>query len=199
MTSGGNPNVYRALMSESDRARRTQILSDFLREHGSSFYDESVTQLAHALQTAALAEQSGAEDATVVSALLHDIGHLILGEHAGNPDSLNGDRAHEIVGARFLDPFFPSAVTDPIRYHVIAKRYLCTIDASYHNQLSEASRRSLVVQGGTLDPAELGALEGQTYLPAAVDIRRWDDLGKVLGQACPPLESYSSRITAAWK
>ena len=199
MTAGSHsPSLYRALVAEGDPERRTGILIDFLRDRGEASYDEAVTQLAHALQTAALAERAGAQDAAVVGALLHDIGHLVLGEYEGEQGSAREDRAHEVVGARFLEAFFPAAVTDPIRYHVIAKRYLCTVDAQYHDGLSRASKRSLIVQGGPLSTPELEALEQQAYLPAAVEIRRWDDLGKDPDQTCPPLESYASRITAAW-
>jgi len=46
------------------------------RRHGHEQYDgEPVTQLEHALQTAHLAEASGADDALVTACLLHDLGH----------------------------------------------------------------------------------------------------------------------------
>jgi len=42
-----------------------------------------MTQFAHALQAAELAEQTGADEATIIAALLHDVGHMVLSK----PDS----------------------------------------------------------------------------------------------------------------
>ena len=41
------------------------------------------------------------------------------------------DLKHEIVGANWLQQFPPKPVTEPIRLHVPAKRYLCAIDTQY--------------------------------------------------------------------
>ena len=53
---------------------------------------ERVSQLAHALQCAHLAEQAGASSSLIVACLLHDIGHLVDGGDAGvglNPTFLS--------------------------------------------------------------------------------------------------------------
>ena len=61
-------------------------------ERGGSNYDEAVTQTVHALQSADLAAAADAPGALVAAALLHDIGHLLLGEWEARPDFLDGDR-----------------------------------------------------------------------------------------------------------
>lgn len=43
---------------------------------------------------------------------------------------------------------FGGAALEPIRLHVDAKRYLCGVDADYHDTLTAASRASLALQGG---------------------------------------------------
>ena len=91
---------------------------------GQSSYDESVTQLEHALQTAHLARQAKDTDAAVVAALFHDIGHLLLDEQTGDPDFLAKDLQHEVVAAEWMSKRFPDDVSRPIREHVNAKRYL---------------------------------------------------------------------------
>src|SRR5262245_49507602 len=45
-----------------------------------SYYGEPLTIAAHSLQSARLAEESGADDRIVVAALLHDVGHLLHGK-----------------------------------------------------------------------------------------------------------------------
>ena len=85
---------------------------------------EPVTQLQHALQSAQLAEQSGADAALIVAALLHDLGHMVNDQ--GETPTLRGiDDRHEYVALPFLRALFDDAVLQPIRLHVDAKRYLC--------------------------------------------------------------------------
>ncbi len=90
---------------------------------------EPVTQLQHALQSAQLAEQSGADAALVVAALLHDLGHMVNDQ--GETPTLRGiDDRHEYVALPFLRGLFDDAVLQPIRLHVDAKRYLCARKAT---------------------------------------------------------------------
>jgi len=148
---------------------------------GSSQYDPAVTQEEHALQTATLAERAGASDEMVVAAFLHDVGHLILDEHAGNDDFLSKDESHESHGAQYLSSAFPKSVTEPIRMHVPAKRYLCATDKEYWNGLSDASKRSLDVQGGPFSESEAEAFISQPFAKEAVQLRLWDDMAKTAG------------------
>ena len=68
-------------MQTASRQARVDLLFDYLKSHGQSSYDPSVSQLEHALQTAHLAQQESQLPHLVVASLLHDIGHLMLDEH----------------------------------------------------------------------------------------------------------------------
>src|SRR5690349_10232845 len=121
-------------------------------------YDEEVSQLDHALQTAALAAAEGATDELVAASLLHDVGHLLELRDGGAGDgAVDVDLGHEGRGARWLAPVFPPAVTGPIALHVAAKRYRCAVDPSYHDGLSAGSTASLVRQGGPMSADEVAA------------------------------------------
>jgi gamma-butyrobetaine dioxygenase len=124
----------------------------------------------HMLQAGALAEAAGAEGALVAAALLHDIGHL-AGQGADE------DR-HGEAGARWLSQWFGEAVTEPVRLHVPAKRYLCAVDAAYFGLLSAESVRTLALQGGPMTAAEVAAFEALPHARDAVAVRRWDDQAK---------------------
>ncbi len=187
-----------SLKNERDTTARTKLLLDFMRATGQTFYDESVTQLAHALQCAHLAVKANADDATVVGALLHDFGHFLQNEHADNGDFLKSDLLHEDVAADFLAEFLPKSVVEPIRFHVLAKRYLCTVDEAYHDQLSPASQNSLRLQGGKLTEAEVDELKKNPHLEAILQVRRWDDLAKKAGKVVPTLETYTDQLTSTW-
>jgi phosphonate degradation associated HDIG domain protein len=161
-------------------------LIDLYRERGEGRYDEVVTQTEHARQCAALALAVQASDATVVAALLHDIGHL-LSEETGTDGR---DRRHEEVGSRFLRRWFGPDVLEPIRLHVAAKRCLCALDPSYVVTLSNASIHSLRLQGGPMTPEEVEAFGILEHSAAALELRRWDDQAKDPSVPTPELEAF---------
>ena len=105
---------------------------------GTSYFGEAVTQREHALQAAQLGVMDGGGDSLIAAALLHDIGYWI-GE---------GVTSHEQAGAEWLSQRFIPAVSEPVRLHVAAKRYLCSVDPVYARNLSGASvlrdRKSVV-------------------------------------------------------
>ncbi len=190
-STGWRQPVWRSLTEPAEVAA---ALIELLEVKGRSRYDESVTQLEHALQTATNATTAGATDCLVIAALLHDVGHLLMDEHGENRDFLAADRAHEDVGARFLANWFDADVTEPIALHVPAKRYLCAIDQEYHLGLSAASVRSLEVQGGRFDPAEADEFARVPGAMESVDLRRWDDSGKVAGAPTMSVDEFQDVI-----
>ena len=162
----------------------------FVDGQGQSRYDENVTQVEHAIQCGLLAQGAAADESLVVAALFHDIGHLLLGEHDADPAFPDRDLRHEAVGARFLARWFGPAVAAPVGLHVRAKRYLVSVDPGYAELLSQASRRSLAVQGGPLEAGEVAAFAAAPFALAAVRLRRWDDEAKVSGRRVPPLSAF---------
>ena len=183
-------------MTNATAAERADALFAFMETYGDSKYDESVTQLEHGLQTAALAKQEGAAATLVTAALFHDLGHLLVHEHSGDNDFLTEDHDHETVAAEYLQPYFSLQVTEPIRLHVPSKRYLCSTDPSYYDGLSKASKRSFELQGGNMNDQELAAMRAHPHLDDALQLRRWDDRGKVAGLDVPSLESYREPVLA---
>ena len=185
-----------ATMAPRWAGRKEAFVDDlfaWLRLAGATYYDEHVTQLEHALQTAECARREGASEPDVVAALLHDVGHLLVGEHRDGGGFLGRDLRHEAVGARWLARFFPAAVTNPVRLHVSAKRWLCALDEDYWRGLSEASRRSLEVQGGRMGPAA-AAFQVTPGWQQAVALRQRDDLGKQRGARVPTLDSFRATV-----
>jgi len=157
-------------------------------------YDEAVTELDHALQTAALARADGAPDHLVAAALLHDVGHLVSDDNVPIDEELAEDFHHERVGARYLSRWFGPEVTAPVALHVTAKRYLCAVEPGYLDDLSPSSARSLALQGGAMSPVEAEAFEHRSDHEAATLVRRWDDRAKVPGLAVADLDAYRSLL-----
>ena len=164
----------------------------FARRGAEQYSGEPVTQLEHALQSAALAEAEGADDELVTAALLHDLGHLL--QELGETPSLRGvDDVHQYAALPFLRGLFGERVLGGICLHVDAKRYLCATRPDYHDALSQDSKRSLKLQGGVFDAAQAQAFIAQPGAPDAVRLRLWDDRAKIAGQATPPLSHYLGR------
>jgi phosphonate degradation associated HDIG domain protein len=161
----------------------------FAAKGGCQYSGEAVSQLEHALQCAALAEQAGAAAALITASLLHDVGHM-TSTLEGTPTLRGEDDKHQYRGVVALKGVFPDAVLTPIRLHVDAKRYLCAIDPEYWANLSEDSKRSLVLQGGIYTREEAAEFIGQEHALDAVNLRRWDDLAKQAGRCTPDLEHF---------
>jgi gamma-butyrobetaine dioxygenase len=157
--------------------------------HGGESYGEGVTMLQHALQTAALAQAEGADDSLVVAALLHDVGHFLQ-----PTDDSYGYHKHDRSGGEWLAKRFGPSISEPVRLHVAAKRYLCATEAEYFGRLSAASVHSLGKQGGPMSAQEIAAFAALPHSDAAVRLRRWDDGGKVDGLHVPDLMSYREHI-----
>jgi len=182
-TPGGRENVIDRIFT-------------LFRENGQgAYFGEAVTETEHALQSAHLAEQSGAAPGLIAAALLHDLGHLLH----GLPEDIaeHGiDGRHEEGGAAWLKRYFGPTVVGPVRLHVAAKRYLCAVEPDYHAGLSEASQRSLRLQGGPMSPEEVCRFEQEPSFRSAVAVRRWDDGAKVPGLVVPGLDHYRPCLEA---
>lgn len=171
---------------------------DILHSLGEQRYGrENVSQLAHALQCAALAERAGATSALITASLLHDIGHLVDKRFELGQDK-DIDRHHEDIGSAYLATWFPEEVTVPIRLHVPAKRYLCAMDDTYFDGLSDASVRSLELQGGFFTSAEADIFIAQPHAKDAVQLRQWDDLAKTHGKETPSLDHFQTHVERAY-
>jgi [1-hydroxy-2-(trimethylamino)ethyl]phosphonate dioxygenase len=170
-----------------------EIFAIFAQRGSGAYYGECVTMTAHMLQSAFFATQEAAPPRLVLAALLHDIGHLIEAVPADIADWTT-DAQHEVIGSRWLERRFATEITDPVRLHVPAKRYLCATDRDYLGRLSSASVHTLKLQGGPMSPQEVRAFESEPFFREAVRVRRWDDQGKVAALRIPPLQAYRSLI-----
>ena len=166
------------------------MIADLIEGKGERNYGLSlVNQRAHALQAATLAEQAGCSSALITAALLHDIGHMVhdLGE---DPAADGVDDQHEALGEAFLARYFGSDVTEPVRLHVAAKRYLCSVEDTYYAKLSHDSIRSLALQGGRMSLEEAEAFAALPGAREAVQLRRFDEDSKVRGRETPPVAHF---------
>lgn len=175
----------------------TQHIISLFQKFGNSEYGgEPVNQVEHALQSAYLAQEAGESDTLVLACLLHDIGHLL--HQLPNDAPENGiDDLHENLGYQYLKKWFPESITEPIRLHVDAKRYLCTIEPNYVKILSPASVTSLMLQGGIMSIEECLNYESNPFYKEGLKLRKYDDQAKIpnfptkeITQYVPLLNTY---------
>ena len=177
----------------------TSFLLNLLQTKGSDlqYGNENVTQLEHALQCAELTEKNNCSKEIITAALLHDIGHLLY--DGKDPIHKGKDGHHENVGADYLSKYFGEEVTLPIRAHVASKRYLSFVEDGYYDLLSEASKISLVVQGGPFTKEEAEKFINKPFMKEAVKLRKFDDQAKILNKNTPDLNHFKQYVEACFK
>ncbi len=162
---------------------------------GRSYGLAGINQRAHALQASWLAEKAGHEAALITACLLHDVGHMVhdLGD---DPARAGIDDRHEQLGHDWLARWFGPEVTEPVRLHVAAKRYLCAAEPDYFMKLSQDSVRSLALQGGPMSEGEAAAYRASPHAEAATALRRFDEAAKVKDLATPPVAHFLPYVAA---
>ena len=192
----------------SPAAVAAYVLSIIEAAADTPYIGEPMSQTEHSLQCGFLATSSSppVDEQTQVAALLHDIGQftpvadLREASRAGFTGVQNmgssasesvGRHGHEVIGARFLLALgFPEKVARLVESHVAAKRYLCAVDPGYHATLSDASKKSLVYQGGPMQGAEKEAFESSPWCEDMCRLRKWDDAAKIVDLEVPQLPSW---------
>mgnify|MGYP000439000778 CR=1 FL=1 len=169
-----------------------QQLIELYDAEGYNTYGEGINQIEHGVQCAELALRAGESAELITSALLHDVGHLMAAT-----DIAFGNYKHDTIGAEFLAPHFPPAVTEPIRLHAQAKRFLCAVEKGYLEDLSAASLDSLHHQGGLMTEEEQQDFLNEPYADDALKLRRWDDEGKVEELSNKGVADYLEYMTQA--
>lgn len=166
------------------------IAAFFAGEGAADYLGEAVSQAQHMLQAAALAEQAGAPGALIAAALLHDTGHF-TGAIAGAELMQGTDNRHGEQGAAWLAQWFGPEVTEPVRLHVDAKRYLCATEPGYVDRLSAASVYTLGIQGGPMAADEAADFAANPYASDACLVRRFDDNAKDPDAFTPPFHHFA--------
>jgi phosphonate degradation associated HDIG domain protein len=183
-------------MSDVNDPLSVEELFELYETLGERNYGESITQREHALQTAALARDAGASESLMIAALFHDVGHLALDVQGESESELSShDDDHEERGARILVRLFGPRVAQPVALHVTAKRWRCTREPAYHDQLSRASQATLIAQGGLLSEVECQRFERHPGFHDAVTLRTWDDFGKIEGLQVGALRDWEPLAT----
>ena len=168
-----------------------KIISNF-KNNKSLYIGEKITIPEHMIQSAMLAEKAKSNDALVCSCLLHDYGHFII----ENPDELvknYKDGSHESIGYEYLKNFFKKEIVEPIKYHVLAKRYLSR-NKKYYNHLTDASRISLKLQGGILNKKESDEFEKIPYFKNSIKLRKLDELAKKTNVKIKSINDYKDLL-----
>ncbi|NRB53427.1 MAG: HD domain-containing protein [Saprospiraceae bacterium] len=144
-------------------------------------YGEGFSVNSHSIQAGLLAKAQGLDEEMILAAFLHDIGHLypLTLEKEHEKMGEYGIEAHDRWGKAFLEERgFSARMQATVKNHVAAKRYLCAVDAAYHDQLSLASQKTLTYQGGPMSEQEVKDFELDPYFRDSIMIRKLDDEAK---------------------
>ena len=170
-----------------------KIIDNF-KNNKKLYIGEKVTMSEHMIQTAMLAEENNSSKSLICACLLHDYGHFIVDD----PDLLVSkelDGKHEELGFVFLKKYFVPEVTEPIKLHVLAKRYLCR-NKSYYDILSKASKVSLKLQGGVMNDEEEKKFTSLKFYNDAIKVREYDDSGKIPNIKIKNIDDYQELMSS---
>lgn len=174
------------------KEQRVDEVFELYRQFGKSDYiGEPVSQIEHMCQSAQLAEAEGYDEEVVLAAFFHDIGHLFsLKTQLDEMDGF-GVLRHEILGADYLRKLgFPEKIAKLVENHVQAKRYLTYKYPEYYSRLSEASKKTLVYQGGVMSEQEAFLFEKDDLFEISLKMRTWDELAKEQNIPLMDIERY---------
>lgn len=153
-----------------------EMLLDLIRREGDRrCHGEPVSQLEHAWQCGHLAAKSGASYALQLACWLHDMGYLILGSQDKAEEPYSSER-HAQVAAPVLLALWGPEVSEPVRLHVMARRYLLARYPKYGKKLSKDAQRQMQLEGGPLSEECCLAFETEPFWRDALQLRIWDDL-----------------------
>ncbi len=172
-----------------------EVLDLYIRFGNEDYIGEPVSQIEHMCQAAQMAEKENYDEEVVLAAFFHDIGHLC--EHIMEVEYMEeyGIVDHEKVGALYLSgKGFSKKITKLIASHVDAKRYLTYKNPAYYEKLSEASKKTLVFQGGKMSPQEVGQFERDELFTLYLTLRNWDEMAKEENIPLIPLEHFRQLI-----
>ena len=170
-----------------------KIISNFINNK-TLYIGEKITMSEHMLQSAMIAEKKKSPNSLICASLLHDYGHFLLED----PDELvkkELDGKHEDIGYEYLKRFFKKDVVEPIKYHVLAKRYLAR-DKKYYNLLSNASKISLKLQGGKLNKKESNEFEKIPFFKNSIKLRKFDELAKKTNIKIKSINKYKKLLSS---
>lgn len=163
-------------------------------EYGKCDYiGEDVSQIEHMTQAAMLAENNNEPIEVVLACFFHDIGHLIQEKEL----SLNGlgIKNHEKLGAQLLRSYsIPEPIPTLVENHVKTKRYKVYKFKNYLNKLSNASKKTLTLQGGMMTEKEAKEFENEKYFEWSNKVRDYDDLAKEIGVKIKPIQYYKTLL-----
>ncbi len=179
--------------------KRVELIFGFYEKHGNEDYiGEPVSQLEHMCQSAQLAEGEGFDEEVILAAFFHDLGHLITQGPTTEMMGEFGVKRHEQLGADFLRSLgFSEKIAQLVENHVQAKRYLTFRYPDYYTKLSEASKQTLIYQGGPMKEEEALKFEKDPLFEVSLRMRTWDEEAKLTDLPLPSLTRYKEMALRA--
>jgi phosphonate degradation associated HDIG domain protein len=157
-----------------------EIFDLYARFGKADYIGEPVSQIEHMSQAAQLAMEAGCDNEVVLAAFFHDIGHICAQSASNETMDGYGVTSHEKIGADYLrSNGFPERIAKLVENHVQAKRYLTYKFPPYYENLSDASKKTLVFQGGVMSKQEAETFESDPLFESSILLRKWDEEAKI--------------------
>ena len=164
----------------------SQVVEAILRRyrvHGATRRSDRmpVTEAEHAAQCGTVARRSGLAPPLVAACLLHDFGRLLA---EPMPD-------HAVAGADTLAAVLGPEVTEPIRLHTRAWRYLAAVEPDYVLAHPQGAESLPPEDREPMSGAEVSAFLEEPWAAEAATVQRINAAGRLPGLDTPPLQSFA--------
>jgi 2-amino-1-hydroxyethylphosphonate dioxygenase (glycine-forming) len=171
-----------------------RALGYLLKSQNFPYIGEAVSQLEHSLQGAYFAQKLAHSEEVLLASLFHDIGHYAYDTEQPQMADL-GVINHEWISATvLLECGFSLNTALLAGFHVETKRYLSAKKPQYFKKLSQASRGTLLFQGGPMSPDEMNSFEHLPLFKHCLQVRTNDEKAKEVALLVPDLETYQDLI-----
>lgn len=165
------------------------------------YIGEEISQVEHMLQTANQCELNNDKLELIFASLFHDIGHLLALKNKNLKQDNFGCLNHEKIGSDYLKDLFisnsiiiNSDIYNLIEYHVKAKKYLAFKNKKYIDKLSNASKQTLIQQGGIMTQEEADVFEKNRLFIESIKIRKYDENAKYKNIKTKTLNYYKKKF-----
>jgi len=147
-----------------------------IKSHNSNHIGENVTQFDHDILSYYIAKKNNFSINVMIASFFHDIGHQLAKNMNNDLISSSGEYlgcvSHEDIGSQYLyNCGFPVNITELIKNHVNAKRYLAYVDPNYIDKLSDASKKTLILQNGIMTDYEALNFSSCSYFEESINVR----------------------------
>lgn len=150
-----------------------------------NYFGENVSKREIMIQSAVSADEHMESEELILGCLLHNIGHLL------ENDDIKFSNYGKL-GSEYLEKMgMNKKVCKLVEKHIYAQRYLVSIDKTYYDKLSEATKKIIDNHGGEMNEVEINKFENDVDMIEILGVQYHNNnRHKIKIKDLPTIESF---------